>query len=87
MKKFGTVVWLSAGADVLTERLSREPSGPAARPPLTAAGTLAEVAAVLAERRPIYAGLADVEVSTEGRTPDEVAAEVLRAVSHDFSTD
>ena len=87
LKAFGTVVWLSAGADVLSERLSREPGGLSARPPLTAAGTLAEVATVLAARLPIYAGLADVEVSTEGRTPDEVAVEVLRTVSQIVATD
>ena len=47
------------------------------RPSLTPAGTLGEIAEVLAIRSPIYAGLADVVIPTDGRRPDEVADAIL----------
>ena len=76
LRSLGRVVWLTAGPDVLAERLRRDPAG---RPALTAAGTLDEIAAVLAARLPLYLDVADATVDTTGRTAEEVADAVLAA--------
>jgi shikimate kinase len=81
LKAFGPVVWLSAAPEVLARRLADDPEALAGRPALTPSGTLDEIAGVLAARLPLYREVADVEVSTDGRTPEEVARAVLSALS------
>jgi shikimate kinase len=65
-----TVVWLRARAETLAARVAG--SG---RP---FAG--ADVAALLAEREPGLAEMATYVVDVDGRTPDQVAGEVLRLI-------
>lgn len=77
LRSFGLVVWLSARPEVLAERLRTDPASVSGRPALTASGTIEEIAEVLAYRTPLYAAAADVEVSTEGRTPEAVVEAVL----------
>lgn len=73
LRRHGVVIWLSAAPEVIAERLR----GDAERPALTSLGTLGEVRDVLAARAPLYQSLADREVSTEGRSPEEVVATIL----------
>jgi shikimate kinase len=77
LRDFGLVVWLSAPAEVLAGRLTADPDL-AVRPALTPAGTLGEIDEVLTTREPLYRAAAHAEVSTHGRTPEEVAEAVLR---------
>ena len=77
----GTVVWLTADAETIQSRLAADPEGPASRPSLTSAGVLDEIAAVLAERTPIYRQLAHHQVDTVGKTAQQVADEVAALVS------
>jgi len=79
LRRFGLVVWLTADSETLARRLSGSRSPLADRPALTAAGTLEEVAAVLAARTPIYREAADVEVVSGGRSVFEVADSVAEA--------
>ena len=71
------VVWLEVEPATAARRLA---GVAATRPLLGGAAAAPRLAALLAERRPLYAGVADVRVSVEGRTPDEVAVAVLRAL-------
>ena len=80
LKQFGLVVWLTADPQVLASRLSRNTSALHARPALTAAGTIAEIAEVLSTRLPWYREVADVEVATDGRTLAEVVDAVIAAL-------
>ena len=80
LKAFGTVVWLTASAETLVERISSLPESVSSRPALTSSGTIAEIADVLAERLPLYQSLADFEVSTEGRSYAQVADEIIAIV-------
>ena len=73
LRRHGVVVWLSAAPEVIAERLR----GDAERPALTNLGTLGEIREVLAARTPVYRSLADVEVATEGRSPEEVVETIL----------
>jgi shikimate kinase len=75
LRSFGTVVWLTADPRALAERLSLDRSNQ--RPALTPAGSLDEVAAVLAQRLPFYQEVADLIVDTTGKSPAEVADAII----------
>jgi shikimate kinase len=68
----GRVVWLTAAADVLWDRL-REDTTTAQRRPDLAQGGLAEIEDMLRLRAPLYAACADYTVDTAMKTPEEVA--------------
>lgn len=68
------IIYLSAPAETLRARLAG--ANNADRPSLTGADPLVEVEAVLARRDPLYRELADDVVETEGRRPEEIAAEI-----------
>ncbi len=74
----GKIVWLTAPPEVLWSRISSDESSAAARPALTAHSGLEEVRAVLSSRAALYRGVADVVVSTGGRTPKDVTIELAR---------
>jgi shikimate kinase len=78
LSHYGVIVWLSAPAPVLVDRLKRDGQG---RPSLTSAGLLEEVAHVLAAREPIYRAAADVAVDASHPDPHAVADRVARAVA------
>jgi shikimate kinase len=77
LRDFGFVAWLTADPSELARRLEADRSGLADRPALTAAGTLDEIARVLAARTPLYRGSADAIIPTDGRGPREVAEAIL----------
>jgi shikimate kinase len=77
LRDFGFIAWLTADPAELARRLEADPSGLADRPALTAAGTLEEIARVLADRTPLYRGLAHAIVPTDGRDIRDVAEAVL----------
>jgi shikimate kinase len=81
LREFGFVAWLTADADTLARRLRSSRRGVDDRPPLTVAGTLAEIAEVLEARTPLYRQTADAEVSTVGRNAEQVVEAVLEAWS------
>ena len=84
LRAFGFVAWLSAPPGLLAARLGANPAAVAGRPALTGAGTLGEIAEVLAAREPLYREAADVEVPTEGRSPSEVAEAVIAALPRGY---
>ena len=47
------------------------------RPNLTAFGGLAEIKALLETREPVYEACSSFIIDTEGKTADEVAAEIV----------
>ncbi len=54
LRKNALVVWLRAGIDTVRARLAADPASPGQRPSLTGADPIAEIAAVMAEREPLY---------------------------------
>jgi shikimate kinase len=77
MRQAGKVVWLQADVETIVRRLAADTATAERRPALTAAGTAAEVAAVLRERTPLYRETADLELDTAGKSPSQVAQEIL----------
>lgn len=75
LKRGGTLFWLRASVPAIVARIE---SG-TQRPALTAGKTFTEeVEDVLRERTPLYQAAADHTVDTDGRTPEDVAGEVLK---------
>jgi shikimate kinase len=77
LRDFGFVVWLTAEPDELACRLQSDPRGLAARPALSAHGTIGEIAGALQVRKPLYREVADAVIETDGKAPDQVAAAIL----------
>jgi shikimate kinase len=77
MQAAGPIVWLTASVDTIAVRIADDAATARLRPNLTAVGGKAEIQAVLAERTPIYKACATFVVDTEGKTPAEVADEII----------
>jgi shikimate kinase len=73
------VAWLSASPEVVWERIRLDPETAWRRPNLTASGGLQEVVELLAIREPHYRAVATERFSTEGRSPEQVAGDILAA--------
>jgi shikimate kinase len=71
------VVWLDAAADVVRARLAADPTTATRRPGLSGADPLAEVAATLAAREPLYRAAADVRFDAAIESPDRIAARII----------
>jgi shikimate kinase len=72
-----TVVWLAASPETLYRRIASDPATAARRPNLTEEGGLSEMVKLVDQRKDFYRQCATLLVDTEGKTPDEVAAEIL----------
>jgi shikimate kinase len=79
--KKGHVVWLTAEAATLWQRLQSDSSTVERRPTLTTGG-LAEVEALLRTREPLYQACADFTIDTTNRSPEDVAAIILHHLYH-----
>jgi shikimate kinase len=76
LRATGRVVWLTADARTIGQRLQNDPTSAERRPILTVGG-LSEIEELLRTREPWYRACADLTVDTTGRTPEEVAREIL----------
>jgi shikimate kinase len=76
----GRIVWLKASPEVLWARMMADHTTAARRPNLTREGGLAEIRTLLAERTPIYASCADLEIDADERSPVEIAREIIAAL-------
>ena len=72
----GVVVWLDAPDAILLQRLEADPTP---RPLMEAEDRAERLAALLSERRPLYAQ-ADLQILQDGRTPEQVAEQILEAL-------
>ena len=72
----GVVVWLDAPDEILLQRLEADPTP---RPLMEAEDRAERLAALLAERRPLYAQ-ADLQILQDGRPPEQVAEQIIEAL-------
>ncbi|MFQ5589584.1 MAG: shikimate kinase [Phycisphaerae bacterium] len=77
LRAAGKVVWLTAPAEVLHQRIIADSNTEDTRPALTPLSRREETERVLAERLPFYRGAADVVVDTSSLDPKEVAEEIM----------
>lgn len=78
LKAKGVFVWLSARPEEIASRMGKDAADGAERPSLTGAPSVDEIRAVMAERDPLYRGIADLVVDTTGIDAAGVA-EAIRA--------
>lgn len=85
MRAAGPVVWLTARPETIHARMSADATTAGRRPSLTGKDAMQEIVHLLEVRTPIYGQTAHWQIDTEGRTPAELAAEILSRldVSHD----
>jgi shikimate kinase len=81
LRSSGWVVWLTAVAETIHRRLLGDATTWDRRPALTAAPAREEIGELLKQREPHYRSCAHLTVSTEGRSPAEVVAEIQSAWS------
>ena len=77
IKSSGTCVWLTANAETLATRIRGDSDSAETRPALTDLSFEDEIAAVLAKREPLYRQSADHVVSTESKSPPQIAQAIL----------
>ncbi len=80
LRKNGFVVWLTADAQTIWQRLQQDGSTRERRPALTVGG-LAEIEELLQVREALYRGGADLTVNTVGRTVEDVVRAILQHIS------
>lgn len=74
LKKLGVVVYLQVQPDTVLKRLK----GDTSRPLLKGEDVRERVTSLLDSRGPIYRQAAEILVDTDHKTPDEIAAEIIR---------
>jgi shikimate kinase len=87
MRSSGKVIWLRASPAAIRQRMQADAGTAANRPSLTGQGSLEEIAAVLAERKPLYAGAAHHLVDTDTLNTDEVVKKILAIIGSHLTTD
>jgi shikimate kinase len=87
MRSSGTVIWLQASPEAIRQRMQADTGTAANRPTLTGQGSLKEIAAVLDERKPLYAGAAHYLVDTDDLDTDEVVEKIIEIIEDDLKTD
>jgi shikimate kinase len=78
-------VWLTADAETILARVNADQTTGQRRPNLTTSGHLEEIVQLLALREPVYRRCAVLTVDTEGKTPQQVADEILERLPPQFS--
>jgi shikimate kinase len=77
LKKMGIVVWLDAPLADIIKRLQNDAQTDAVRPKFTDANLVQETVDMLKQRIPLYKKTADFTVSTNGKSADQIAEEIL----------
>ncbi|MGB9711922.1 MAG: shikimate kinase [Dissulfurimicrobium sp.] len=81
IKENAVVVWLKAGIETILRRLEADPATEASRPALAAGWSLEdEIKETLCTRTPLYRRWADISIDTDGRSPDEIAREIMNKI-------
>ena len=86
LRENGIVIWLTADPEIIQARLARDQNGETQRPSLTGADTIREVAAVLAQRAPLYEAAAHFIIDTNHRNIHQVVDAVLAALKSQETT-
>ncbi len=70
----GSTVWLQAQPETIHRRIANDLTTQARRPKLSTLGDLEEIRTILEQRIPLYHEVADLVVSTDDRTMNDVAS-------------
>jgi shikimate kinase len=81
MRQSGHIVWLTARPETILARMTADATTADRRPSLTNRPPLEEIVQLLARREPVYREAAHQIVDTEGRSPEELAEEILKGIA------
>lgn len=81
LKRTGQIVWLTAGAEALKQRMLTDQRSGKFRPSLTGVDPLEEVTRVLSARDSYYQKASDLVVDTTSLFPREVATLIIKNLS------
>ncbi len=76
LREAATLVWLTGPLELLAERISRDDSTLARRPPLSSLSLQEELGTLQTERAKTYGLIANHVVNTAGKTPEAIAHEI-----------
>jgi shikimate kinase len=80
MRRAGKVVWLTAKPETILARMNADATTAGRRPHLTDRGALEEIVHLVERREPVYRETADLDVATDGKPPETIAAEILQGL-------
>lgn len=80
MQASGKIVWLKASRETIAARMLADDATADSRPSLTGQGLIREIAAVLAERTPLYAKAADLTIATDHEKIEAICDRILKAL-------
>ena len=80
LRAVAILVWLTAPAEVLYQRISTDPATASSRPPLTQQSGIEEVMGLLADRSPLYQRASDFQIETFDREPRIIAEDIVRRI-------
>ncbi|MEJ5300728.1 MAG: shikimate kinase [Thermodesulforhabdaceae bacterium] len=81
LKKNFFVVWLKCSSEEILNRLKKDEKSFKYRPSLTELGLFNEIVHVLLVREPLYREVAHVSVDVNGKNPEMVSEEIIKAFS------
>ncbi len=81
LRSAGPVVWLQASPEAINDRLRSDGTTSSRRPRLTDLSALEEIVQGLKHRRTWYQECADLELSTEDVSPEELATVILKQLN------
>jgi shikimate kinase len=76
IKAAGKTIWLTANPEVLWDRMQGDPTTAERRPNLSSGGR-AEIQELMRLRDTYYRSVADFTIDTTGRSPEQIAADIL----------
>jgi shikimate kinase len=85
IRNSGLAVWLVAPAELVWERIRKDPSTSVRRPNLTASGGLLEVKELLAQREPLYQATAHAAFPAD-RSPEWLADAIVQVCNGGFKS-
>lgn len=78
LKKGGKLFFLQVSPEEVRKRLDKDPAAVASRPPLIRDDVVDEAREMIGRRERFYREAADFTIVSNGRTPEDVAEEVMR---------
>ena len=73
MKKNGTVIWLTASAETIYERVKEDQNRPLLKDRMSVEG----IARLMESRREKYESASDILIATDGKTIEQIGKEIL----------
>ena len=80
LRQGGRVVWLQADISTIRDRMKQDEHSGKGRPGLMGSDPMKEIESILSQRMSLYKRASDWTINTTGKSPDQVANEILTLV-------